>query len=245
MCISLVSLFYNEKQLPFLCRFEAEQFRLRNAKLTKKIILRIFLVSILIPLIPFWCLYYEPGEFMHYFTNWALIFTILNLLITALIPYSLRYTKKPRLMCLNHLIMSLAIISQIVVIVAYWSLMHKDVMARNRDTPRRVYQVYAHTVPQFSCMLNFALTDFLAYRGHIYLVHFILLIFCANNYYATFYQRGGQSNYWFLTWKDITSVYVVSGFFMFNFVLIYGLAKFTELIKERKLPDLEQIEQAE
>ena len=61
------------------------------------------------------------------------------------------------------------------------------------------------------------------------------------NYYATMYERDGRSNYWFLTWKDVTTVYVVIGFFIGNFVLIYSLAKFTEFIKERTLPDPDRL----
>ena len=112
-----------------------------------------------------WFVFYPAHEFPMFFTNWGLVMTILSLLISAFMPYDIKYRQKPNKMALNHLFFAMSGVAEIVICSVYWSLLHKNVMRKNAHSPaQQAYQCYAHALPGIASLLNFWVTDVLYYR---------------------------------------------------------------------------------
>ena len=127
----LVKALYEVELLEFLCVFDKEQDRLGQVFMHKRVALRTFLLSLLIPIAPFWFAFYPAQEFLVYFTNWGLLMTILSLTLSALMPYDILYRSKPNKMALHHLMLSMSLTSEIVICSIYWTMLHKSVMKKN------------------------------------------------------------------------------------------------------------------
>ena len=157
--------------------------------------------SLLTPVFAGWFYLYPAHEFHQYLTNWGLVAVFSSLCISAYMPYSKTYRKKPKLMALNHALMSLAIIMQLVITVVYWTMLHKEVIKKNsHNMTAVVYQYAAHSLPAIACTYNLSVTDFLFYRGYTTFVLSIGVLFLGINFVS--YLVTGHVTYWFLNWSD-------------------------------------------
>ena len=102
----------------------------------------------LVPCILGWGLFYPWKEFPQYLTNWGMILVLTSLCLSSYLPYDQEYRKKPCLMALNHIIFSLSLILEMIIMLVYWTLLWKGIYARNKGNMGiLVYQVACHTVP--------------------------------------------------------------------------------------------------
>jgi cytochrome c oxidase assembly factor CtaG len=91
-----------------------------------------------IPFIPAWLLFYPAYEFKQYVTNWGLVIQIISLVFSFLMPFDLKYTKKPWKMALNHLLITLSVLLHALIFVMYWGVIWPDVYRRNLGMAGRV-----------------------------------------------------------------------------------------------------------
>ena len=208
--------------------------------MTKRIIFRLIFASLLLPLIPGWCYLYDWNHFFQYLTNWGVVLTLCSLVVTAYMPYSKTYRKKTKLMAWNHALLSLAIVSETIVMVVYWTMLHKTVMKNNSHSKLAVfYQYYAHIVPAIACFYNFMSTDFLFYRGYARFLLLLAIIFFFVNFTQT--KLTGNFSYWFLKWQDPYFTALVIGIFCSaTLALVYIFAFISEVAKARRLPIFER-----
>ena len=240
-CHALIRLLYEEKeQLEYLCIFDAEQKRLCHTWITKRILFRIIFAAFIFPAIPGWFLLHEYSTFFSYATNWGHLVTMASLIVSAYVPYSQTYRRKPRLMAWNHALLSCSVLLMCIIMPVYWSMVHQSILQRNVGNHIKVaYTYYTHTVPAAACLYNFTVTDFLFSRSYAKFTVFLVGVFMTINFTVT--QLTGIITYQFLKWQDpIESVCVVTLFTLLALGLVYLLAFVSEISKSRRLPIIEK-----
>ena len=231
--ISLTNLIYEPEQLEHLCCFDQEAKDCKES-LSWKNTFRIFFAVLHVLLIACWFHLYGWGMFEQYLTNWGICLILVSLCVSTYIPYCEDYKKRPGLMAFNHIILSVAIVLELIVTIVYWTLVHKDVMRRNAGNPLALYYQYAaHTIPTLSCLYNFWATDFLFYRRYSRVLVCLTTIYLSVNCLTT--KMTGNISYWFLRFDDLLSLYICLFFVASSIFIPYGLANLSECIKGRKL----------
>ena len=130
---------YDPEVLPYLCHFSKEQLRMaeKDSWATRHSFIRIFLICICMPLIPSWCIFYDPWSYHSHFTNWALFILLASLIVSFLMPFDLNYKLKPQKMALNHLLMTLSITIHMPLVLIFWTAYWNDVSRKARGFPGR------------------------------------------------------------------------------------------------------------
>ena len=227
--------FYDERLLPHLCNFEQERKDIEaNGCCNLRVVVRFVLFLLTIPLVPAWYYVYPHYPFENYFSNWGVLLSATSFLLYSVIPMLKEWKSYPNLLALAHVVTIISMVSQLIIFCIYWTLMNSEEFFIGRNELQKKFNVYCHTVPQAATLLNFLITDYLVYRRHVWPLQTVLVIFMASNAYETL--STGHATYFFLTWKDITTVYVIAAFVLTIALIIYGLANLSELLKGRTLP---------
>ena len=159
-----------------------------------------------------------------------------------LMPFDLAYTKKHGKMAINHMLITLSIILQSIITFVFWVFLWEDVYRRNQGVPLRVeYQVLLHSIPAVAALINFIITDVIFYRNHVYLVWTFEILYMTSNLILV-RVFGNRPIYWFMTWQDPQqSTIVVLLFLTFGYFLMTSFVQFSEWLRGRNLPRIEQI----
>ena len=177
---------YDEPELlEYLCIFDSEQQRLCKTWLTKRNLIRIIFIGLLVPLITGWFFLYGWAGYVKSLANWGVFLVISSLICSSMVPYSKNYRRKPRLMALNHALFSMAILIQLLDFFSYWLTFNRESskIKKNKHTELIVFYQYAlHIVPPLACMYNFAITDFLFYRKFYKVSLFGTVLYLVANY---------------------------------------------------------------
>ena len=150
---------------------------------------------------------------MAYFTVWIIILTAIYLAVSM-------KAASPRASCstlaLHHLLFSLALVGNFIVVVVYWSLIHKKFVTSEyaKANPKLKDMTYTmHTVPAISILYVFCKQDVILRAKDSVLLLPLGLVFTYSNYLGTMKQ--GSPIYWFLTWEDWRSgliCFAITGF---------------------------------
>ena len=137
---------------------------------------------------------------MAYFTVWIIILTAIYLAVSM-------KAASPRASCstlaLHHLLFSLALVGNFIVVVVYWSLIHKKFVTSEyaKANPKLKDMTYTmHTVPAISILYVFCKQDVILRAKDSVILLSLGLAFAYTNYIETI--RQGSPIYWFLTWED-------------------------------------------
>jgi len=95
-------------------------------------VIRILFIALLVPLITGWFFLYGWDDYQCELANWGVFLVLASLICSGLIPYSKNYRKKPRLMALNHALLSLAILIQLVDTMTYWLAFRKQSIKKHK-----------------------------------------------------------------------------------------------------------------
>jgi len=216
--------------------FHLEQIELEKSFMNWKTAVRILLFTLTFPLLPGWFYLYDASDFKSYFTNWGLCFTLMSLVATIVAPYDLKFASKPNKMALQHFLVTISVIMEMVVMPIYWGMLHEGVMRNAGGNQEMVfYQWCAHTIPAMASWGNFFITDFLFYRPYVRVILAIEVFYLSFNFYVV--KSSGVPVYWFMAWDDLASSAIMIGLFVcVCFVFVYSLAALSECLNRRRLP---------
>ena len=122
-------------------------------------------------------MYFDSRHFLIPFTNWTLMLTTASIYLSysaAKDPVHFSRSAKSetaiKKQAWHHLLYSLSILFNLVVVVVYWSMLHEKAVEKWKDTPiygpGRVRHLYTvHTFPAISCLINSAVTNCKMSRG--------------------------------------------------------------------------------
>ena len=216
-----------------MCNFDHEHKICKKAMSWRNTIRIVFALG-QIYLLAHWYRLYGWGMFEQYLTNWGIVMVLISLCASAYLPYCKDYKKCPGLMAFNHIMLSLAIVTEIIVSIVYWSVIHKDVMEKSKGNSELMFYNYiSHILPNIACAYNFLVTDFLFYRGYSRFLFIMTGVYLFVNFLKT--KMTGNVAYWFLRFDDLLSVYICIFFLSLAVFLPYGLANLTEFLKGRSL----------
>lgn len=93
----------------------------------------------------------------------------------------------------------------------YWGSLHQMTLVEYADLPyiATVHTYVVHSAPAITFLLNFLMTDIVMKHSHSLVLLVFGLLYGTVNYYET--VSSGAPLYWFLDWKDMTSVYIYGG----------------------------------
>jgi len=115
---------------------------------------------------------FPPLRFFLPLTNWTLMVTTASLIASykaaadshTFGPKAFNVSSKDRIQvarsqALHHLLYSMSITMNFVVVTVYWTVLHRAALAKHRDVPDvghiRVIHLYiVHTFPGFACLIN-------------------------------------------------------------------------------------------
>ena len=161
-----------------------------------------------------------------FFTNWAMHFSLLtNLLVSYFGSIADIHLHKGKLVAL-HIVYEFAVISNVTVVLMYWGVIHNEVI-HNFEGYIKLHMYIVHIFPALGLFLTQKSTDMYLCTSHWILFVPVGIIYNIINYYATL-QRG-KPLYWFLTWEDYTSVFIVIGMQVAFSLIWIGLAKISQI----------------
>ncbi len=169
---------------------------------------------------------------MTFFTNWALVLTIVYLPVSVLASSG---SPSMNLIAWHHILFSASLFSNIVVTTIYWPLLHSTYIAREEiaTNPIRLAVAYGmHSIPILGSIYNFRTIDAVLKASHSKALIPVIAAYLYTNYRATL--LAGQTLYWFLTWEDWTTAVVcifLTAFFLSAFQLC---AWATTVLRPRK-----------
>ena len=177
---------------------------------------------------------------MTFFTNWALVLTIVYLPVSVLASNG---SQNMNLLAWHHILFSASLFSNIVVTTIYWPLLHRTYIAREEiaTNPIRLAVAYGmHSIPILGSIYNFRTIDAVMKASHAKALIPVIVAYLYTNYRATL--LAGQTLYWFLTWEDWTTA-VVCIFLTALFLGAFKLcAKATTMLRPRKSSALKLID---
>jgi len=91
--------------------------------------------------------------------------TLMSLTATIVAPYDLKFPSKPNKMALQHFLVTISVLMEVVIMPIYWGMLHEGAMRNAAGDPVKVfYQWWAHSIPAMASCGNFFISDFLFYR---------------------------------------------------------------------------------
>ena len=118
--------------------------------------------------------------------------------------------QKPSLLAVHHMLFEIVVGMESIVLLAYWSLLHKsslEIYRRIGGETAVVHTYLIHSLPALALLVNFLLTDLVIKASHCKMYVWLALVFGYANYVATI--RNGEPIYWFLTWEDWKSPAII------------------------------------
>ena len=118
-----------------------------------------------------------------------------------------------------------------VVVTVFWPMLFHVVILKVAGDQLKIFNVYwAHIVPGLSVVVNFLLTDVKLRAKHCIVLPIPGILYATVNYFET--KSRGTPLYWFLTWKDYTSVVISFGLITGCMLVFVGLSALTVAMKQ-------------
>ena len=93
--------------------------------------LRLFLLTVTLPVLPGWLLYWRCDHLPRYYSNWANVVLVLSLLLSITMPYDLLIHRKPGRLLATHFSISLAAFMQLLAVPVFFLLLQNEFNSRN------------------------------------------------------------------------------------------------------------------
>ena len=172
------------------------------------------------------------NEQLRYATDWSMWLTFSHILISAKVNH---VDKSPTMSWLiaAHLTFELVLISNIFVVVFYWTLIHYQTIHTEKDTCRYYHYYTVHSLPAISVMILWYNTEVRICKDH-WKVPFALgcLYFVFNFIHVR--VLGNKQLYWFLGWNDWNSYFIAVGILIVFVMLWFVLAQLSYKVKPFK-----------
>ena len=175
-------------------------------------------------------LYWDWHYFLVPFTNWTLIIT------TASIAHSIcasnhRHSLKLNFLANNHILYTMAITMNFVVMSVYWSFLHKEQVKIHYNDPgvghgRVVHLCLVHSIPGICCTINSYLTCCRLKRSFWKLISFVCMIYGVFVY--LFWKITGRIQYPFLNFQEnqmiaFRNILFINFFATCSYLIIYEI----------------------
>lgn len=169
--------------------------------------IRIFCILLMSLSVAFIISRWGPFRLIVFMTNWALCLTIFWVLVSLYI--SRVPTASMHMLAINHLLFSVVLPMNFLVLSVYWTVLHKKVMEEyGHDPGVKRHSYFVHITPSVCAVVNFLLTDVVIKPSHAKLLLPIAVVYSYINYKSTLSR--GKPVYWFLDWEDHwTIIYLV------------------------------------
>ena len=195
-------LFFTKEEL----LFDLQNMKKVNGSHTVRILITIANIVILAT-----AFYFSGWPLFYFFTNWALLLTILYISMSVI---AANYTSNMNLLACHHILFSTSLFANIVVTTIYWPLLHSQYISIEEiaENPVRIAVAYGmHSMPIIGSIYNFRTIDAVLKASHAKALIPGVALYLYTNYRAT--RLSGQTLYWFLTWEDWRSAFVVIGLY--------------------------------
>ena len=113
---------------------------------------------------------------------------------------------------ITHLMYTLSLLFNLVVISMYWTLIHPKTIGKHRkDGPpmKVVCQYMVHIIPAVCCLVNTVITNLVMFNGVLTTILKLSIGYLVINFSATKYH--GYPLYSFLTWESWHTFAIVAG----------------------------------
>ena len=184
-------------------------------------------------------------ELFTLFSNWTLHITTLSILLTIScskdqnINHLERNEIKSKI-AITHLMYTIAILFNLVVVSIYWTVIHPETMPKHRKNgpPLRVTcQYMIHIIPAICCLINTIITNLVLLNGILTTILKLSTFYLLINFTATKYH--GTPIYSFLSWESWETPAIVVGLLVAFSALYLGMCKVDqvykgEIIKQRR-----------
>ena len=181
---------------------------------------------------------------VRYFTNWSLLATYFTVIFGLIIGSNPSWdtNKAVNLHALHHLMYTLTMFMNPVVVLMYWGLIHQDHLNEIRTLYKgddrligiKIWHTYiVHSIPSICAIIIFRMSTTVLVRRHYQVLIVFGSIYTYTNYTAVL-ARDGRPLYWFLTWKDpIWETIAIAAAINITFCLLfYSTALFDEYVSE-------------
>lgn len=156
---------------------------------------------------------------------------MVNTIYFALAIYTSK-SKSLSFLAAHHILFEISFMMNFITMVVFWSVLFNQALIECNNHPGRINNVYyAHLVPGISVLINFIISDAVIRASHVKIILPISAVYGYVNYLEV--KSLGRPLYWFLTWEDMTSVYIYLGLMVFFSFVYIGLAKLTKALKPR------------
>ena len=169
---------------------------------------------------------YDYARLFEYFSYWALQLTALFMTL-ALLANSCGYGVK----ALHHILFEMTFTMNLVVVCVYWSTLHEQSLGECVNDWEVINTYLTHSIPFISTALNFCVSDHVLRASHFKMLCVIGVVYGYVNYLKVLER--GEPLYWFLTWEDMTSVYIMGGLIVAFSVVFVQISACMHVIKPR------------
>ena len=163
-------------------------------------------------------MFFDWSRIITKFTNWTLLVTISNLILTYLCLTSAR--QNVSYLAATQLTFEFGIIMNITTVALYWTLLHKSQLKKYKgDSIRTFHQYSVHIWPFVGMAINFYVTDVRMVIEHYKGILAMCFAYCFTNFFAV-KALGSEPLYWFLDWTDLKSP-LICATITASFTMIY------------------------
>ena len=141
-------------------------------------------------------------------------------------------------LALHHLLFEILVPGHLIVMSIYWTILHESVIQGCRNDFEVKAAYLNHSVPAFICLVNFLITDVIIKSSHSKCLLPFCMVYCWRNYIET--KRSGVPVYFFMTWEDEQTIYIIGGIYVSTMLAYQALAYITYQIKRGDNPSVEK-----
>jgi len=168
-------------------------------------------------------LFCDLKYFLVPFTNWTLILTTLTLMLSLWAGYddydfgknslfrhsrtNSSFGRALRLQTSLHLLYTISLMCNFVVMSIYWTMLHKQEMEEAGSKGKRYHLVLVHSIPGITCLVNAYISNMRLKFGFWKLISFIVSVYCSFLY--VFWLKTGRQQYSFLDFNKQRESFVV------------------------------------
>ena len=167
-----------------------------------------------------------------YFTNWTLLIQTASLYCTIKAVENPRFSSDIQLVAWNHLLYSISIIFNFIVVSVYWTMLYQETIKLYypNHPSEFLQQVIVHIQPALFCVVNSYITEIVMTKTLIKPLICIFWFYSFINFLQT--KNSGKPIYSFLPWDSVQTVYILLGM-MSGFSGIYlGFCYLDEFVKK-------------
>jgi hypothetical protein len=184
-------------------------------------------------------LFEDLKYFLVPFTNWTLILTTATLVLSTWAGYddydfgknslfrhsrtNASFGRALTLQACLHVLYTISLMCNFVVMSVYWSLLHKSEMANEgKILGRRYHLIIVHSIPGITCLVNAYISNMRLKFGFWKLISLIASLYCTFLY--LFWMKTGRQQYNFLDFNKQKQAFVIvnlMNLFATSFYLIF------------------------